>query len=83
MMKRNMFANLLQYTEIRTKVTSVFPFLLTLVYLYANDRQIAPLPSLIFFLGMFCFDLTATTVNNYADSKKNEQELPFSRSPIW
>lgn len=70
----------LRYAEIRTKVTSVFPFILTLAYLHANGRRVSPLPSLVFFLGMFLFDLTATTINNYADSKKNGQQLPFSGS---
>jgi len=71
--------NLLKYTEIRTKVTSVFPFFMTLAFLYANGRQIKPLPSGVFFLAMFFFDLTATTINNYAGMKESGQKLPFSQ----
>jgi len=69
----------LSYVEIRTKITSVLPFLMTLAYLYSGGRQIDPLRSLVFFGGMFLFDLTATTINNYSDTKNNGQPLPFNR----
>jgi 1,4-dihydroxy-2-naphthoate octaprenyltransferase len=74
-----MVKKLLSYTEIRTKITSVFPYLMTLAYLYLGGRPIDPLRSLVFFIGMFLFDLTATTVNNYSDTKKNGLPLPFTR----
>jgi 1,4-dihydroxy-2-naphthoate octaprenyltransferase len=67
------------YVEIKTKITSVFPFLMTLAYLFINGKAINPLRSAVFFCGMLLFDLTATTINNYSDTKKNRQELPFSR----
>lgn len=70
---------LLNYVEIRTKITSVFTFLMTLAYLFVNGKHIDPLRSLIFFCGMLLFDLTATTINNYSDTKKNHQTLPFAR----
>lgn len=70
---------LLSYVEIRTKITSVFAFLMTLAYLFVNGKHIDPLRSIVFFCGMFLFDLTATTINNYTDTKKNHQTLPFSR----
>lgn len=69
----------LRYVEIKTKITSVFSFLLALAYLYVSDYGIDPLKTVVFFLGMFCFDLTATAVNNYYDTKKNHQTLQFSR----
>jgi 1,4-dihydroxy-2-naphthoate octaprenyltransferase len=67
------------YVEIRTKITSVFPFLMTLAYLYSRGRPIDPLRSLVFFFGMLLFDLTATTINNYSDTKKTGQTLPLKR----
>lgn len=70
---------LLDYVEIRTKITSVFPFIMTLAYLFVNGKQILPLPTAVFFLGMFLFDLTATTINNYNDTKKNDQTLSLPR----
>jgi 1,4-dihydroxy-2-naphthoate octaprenyltransferase len=70
----------LKYIEIQTKLTSVLPFLMTLAYLFAGSRHIEPLKTLIFFAGMLLFDLTATTINNYSDTKKNHQVLQFKRS---
>lgn len=74
-----MINRLLNYVEIKTKITSVFPFLMTLAYLMLSGRRIDPLRSAIFFAGMFLFDLTATTINNYNDTKKNHQTLQFER----
>jgi len=67
------------YVEIKTKITSVFPFLMVLAYLFASGYKIEPLKTVVFFLGMLCFDLTATMINNYCDTKKNQQILPFPR----
>lgn len=69
----------LSYVEIKTKITSVFPFLMGLAYLHSSGYGIDPLKTAVFFLGMFCFDLTATTINNYCDTKKNHQTLQFAR----
>jgi 1,4-dihydroxy-2-naphthoate octaprenyltransferase len=69
----------LSYVEIKTKITSVFTFLMGLAYLHSSGYGIDPLKTVVFFLGMFCFDLTATTVNNYYDTKKNHQTLQFAR----
>jgi 1,4-dihydroxy-2-naphthoate octaprenyltransferase len=74
-----MMRRFLGYVEIKTKITSVFPFLMTVAYLVLNGSAIDPLRSSVFFCGMFLFDLTATTINNYSDTKKNHQSLQFSR----
>jgi 1,4-dihydroxy-2-naphthoate octaprenyltransferase len=70
---------ILGYVEIKTKITSVFPFLMGLAYLHSSGYRVDPLKTIVFFLGMFCFDLTATTINNYYDTKKNRQNLQFAR----
>ncbi|MEA4822810.1 MAG: UbiA family prenyltransferase [Clostridiaceae bacterium] len=70
---------LFNYVEIKTKITSVFPFIMTLGYLFLNGKHIDYLRSIVFFFGMFLFDLTATTINNYNDTKNNNQLLAFSR----
>lgn len=67
------------YVEIRTKITSVFPFVMTLGYLFLTGKEINILRTLVFFFGMLCFDLTATTINNYVDTKKNHQILSVKR----
>lgn len=69
----------LSYVEIKTKITSVFPFLMGLAYLHSSGYRIDPLKTAVFLLGMFCFDLTVTTINNYYDTKKNHQTLQFAR----
>lgn len=75
----NIIRRILSYVEIKTKITSVFPFLMGLAYLRLSGYAIDPLKTAVFFLGMFCFDLTATTINNYCDTKKNRLPLQFSR----
>lgn len=75
----NVMKRLLDYVEIKTKITSVFPFFMTLAYLFVNGKEIHPLRSAVFFCGMLLFDLTATTINNYSDTKKNHQTLQFTR----
>lgn len=65
--------------EIRTKITSTFAFLLTVAFLFYQNQQINWILSLIFFASMFLFDLTTTAINNYIDTKTNEQELQFKR----
>ncbi|MCE5236323.1 MAG: UbiA family prenyltransferase [Clostridiaceae bacterium] len=70
---------LFSYVEIKTKVTSVFPFLMTLAYLFAHGAAIDLPRTAVFFFGMLLFDLTATSINNYEDSKKTGQPIAFSR----
>lgn len=71
--------NFLAYTEIKTKITSVFAFLLSLAYLSYQKQTISFGLTALFFVAMFTFDLTTTAINNYIDTKTNEQVLPFSR----
>lgn len=74
-----MILKLLNYTEIKTKITSIFAFLLTIAYLFYIGRQINWKLTMIFFVSMFVFDLTTTAINNYIDSKTNHQTLAFNR----
>ncbi|MEL4106562.1 UbiA family prenyltransferase [Oscillospiraceae bacterium WX1] len=71
--------HLLDFVEIKTKITSVFAFLLALAYLFAAGTRIDVLRSAVFFAGMFLFDLTATAINNYYDTKKNGLPLSLPR----
>ncbi len=75
----NALRRFLSYVEIKTKITSVFPFLMTMAYLFSSGYNIDVLRSIVFFCGMFLFDLTATTINNYSDTKVNHQTLQFTR----
>jgi len=74
-----MFAKFFQYTEIKTKITSTFTFAYTLAFLLYWEQKIDWKRTIIFFLAMFLFDLTTTAINNYIDSKDNDQMLAFKR----
>ncbi len=75
----NKTARFLDYVEIKTKITSVFPFLMALAYLVSSSYTIDARRTLVFFIGMLFFDMSATTINNYFDTKKNNQKLKLSR----
>ncbi len=69
----------LSYVEIKTKITSLFAFLISLAYLFYRGQTVNWLNTLVFFASMFIFDLTTTAINNYIDTKTNDQELQFRR----
>jgi 1,4-dihydroxy-2-naphthoate octaprenyltransferase len=75
-----MVGKFLDYVEIKTKITSVFAFALSLSYLFALGVHISPGLTWIFFVGMFLFDLTTTSINNYIDTKTNKVPLQFKRT---
>lgn len=74
-----MIKKFLNYVEIRTKITSTFTFAMTIGFLLYQKQKINWMASIIFFLSMFLFDLTTTAINNYIDSKENDQILDFER----
>ncbi|MDF2988090.1 MAG: 1,4-dihydroxy-2-naphthoate octaprenyltransferase [Eubacterium sp.] len=74
-----MVLKLLDYIEIKTKITSIFAFLMTIAYLFYLGKPINWGLTVIFFISMFVFDLTTTAINNYIDTKTNHQALQFKR----
>lgn len=74
-----MVKEFLNYVEIKTKITSLFTFLLTIAYIFYIEKPINWELTLVFFASMFIFDLTTTAINNYIDSKTNGQMLAFKR----
>lgn len=74
-----MFKRYLNYIEISTKITSVFAFILTVSYIYSIGQKINLSKTSIFFAAMLIFDMTATAINNYEDTKTNNQVLQFKR----
>lgn len=69
----------LELVEIRTKITSLLPFLMSLAYLFYRRQPVNTERTLLFLGSMFLFDLTTTAINNYIDTKTNGQKLPFPR----
>lgn len=74
-----MVKRFLSYVEIMTKITSTLAFLMTIAFLFYIKQTIQWDVTLLFFSSMFLFDLTTTAINNYIDSKTNQQTLQFSR----
>lgn len=74
-----MLKRFFDYVEIRTKITSIFAFLMTIGYLVYLEQPIRWDLTGIFFASMFLFDLTTTAINNYIDTKNNHQTLQFKR----
>lgn len=60
----------LKLVEIRTKLASLFPFLIGILFVIYRYDEFAPLNTAIFFSAMLLFDLTTTAINNYMDYKK-------------
>ncbi|MBP1926012.1 1,4-dihydroxy-2-naphthoate octaprenyltransferase [Sedimentibacter acidaminivorans] len=75
-----MFKNFINYVEVRTKITSIFAFLISIALLFYMKESINWKLTLIFFAAMFIFDLTTTAINNYVDTKTNNERLQFKRS---
>lgn len=68
------------YVEITTKITSVFAFAYTLAFLFSRGQSIDAKRTLVFFAAMLLLDLATTALNNFIDSRTNNQKLGFSRS---
>jgi len=74
-----MIKRFLSFVEIQTKITSIFAFAMSLAYLHYLNQPMDWTRTGIFFASMFLFDLTTTGINNYIDTRTNEQVLQFSR----
>ena len=60
----------LKLVEIRTKVASVIPFFIGMMYVLYRFRMLDWVNMLIMFASMIIFDMNVTTLNNYYDYKK-------------
>ena len=69
-----------RYVEVPTKVASLLPFILALLYAAYRYHQISVLRTSVFFISMLSFDLSVTALNNYMDSKADGTALPFSKA---
>ncbi|SEO91671.1 1,4-dihydroxy-2-naphthoate octaprenyltransferase [Amphibacillus marinus] len=60
----------LQLVEIQTKIASVFPFLIGILFVWFRYNSFNLINTIIFFIAMLLFDLTTTAINNYMDFRK-------------
>ena len=74
-----MLKRYLSFVEIQTKITSLFAFAMALAYLLYLNQPLDWMKTIIFFASMFLFDLTTTGINNYIDTRTNDQVLQFKR----
>ncbi|MGL5068048.1 MAG: 1,4-dihydroxy-2-naphthoate polyprenyltransferase [Sarcina sp.] len=70
MMKLKAFVN---YVELPTKIASVIPFFIAILYTLCEYGEIKIGLTAVMFVAMILFDMTTTAINNYCDYK-NEQE---------
>ncbi|WP_024865777.1 UbiA family prenyltransferase [Butyrivibrio sp. FCS014] len=78
-----MFKRFLKYVEITTKITSLFAFLNTLLFIIYQKQPVNVPLMTVFFIAMFIFDLTTTAINNYIDSKDYPEMLPIPRKSAF
>ena len=52
---------------------------MTIAFLVYKDQRIDWEKTIVFFCSMFLFDLTTTAINNYIDTRTNDQILQFQR----
>lgn len=60
----------LELVEIKTKLASLFPFIMGVLFAMSYFGQIHWINTLIFFIGMTIFDMVTTMINNYMDYQK-------------
>ena len=60
----------IELVELRTKIASVFPCVIAFLYSFVLFKQVNVLNMLLFFIGMICFDMATTVMNNLMDYVK-------------
>ena len=60
--------------EIQTKLASIFPFLMGVLFSLTYFNAFNAANTVIFFCGMLVFDMTTTAINNFMDYKKAKDE---------
>ncbi len=64
----------LKLVEIQTKIASVFPFLVGLLFSWSYFKTVNWFYMILFFLAMILFDMTTTAINNYQDFLKAKDD---------
>ena len=60
--------------ELRTKIASVIPFVVGLLYSVWTFGNFTGVNMILFFIGMLCFDMATTVMNNLMDYVKAKNE---------
>jgi len=68
---------ILKLVEIQTKIASIFPFLIGILFVSYRFGEINKRNTLVFFASMLIFDLATTAINNYMDYRKATDNHDF------
>jgi 1,4-dihydroxy-2-naphthoate octaprenyltransferase len=71
------FKIFLELVEIKTKLASLLPFIIGLLFSIYHFGEFTPLNTAVFFACMIIFDMTTTAINNYMDWKKAVDDPVF------
>ena len=67
--------DIIELVELRTKIASVIPFIVGLLYSIWTFRNFNAVNMALFFIGMVCFDMATTVMNNLMDYVKAKNEI--------
>ena len=67
--------DIIELVELRTKIASVIPFIVGLLYSIWTFRNFNAVNMALFFIGMVCFDMATTVMNNLMDYIKAKNEI--------
>lgn len=70
----NKIKSFLNLVEIQTKVASVIPFLIGVLFSLFRYKKLDVLNLSILFISMICLDMATTAINNYMDYRKTQEE---------
>ncbi|MFV0558730.1 MAG: 1,4-dihydroxy-2-naphthoate polyprenyltransferase [Enterococcus sp.] len=75
--------NFLEVVEIKTKIASLFPFVIGVLFTLSYFKEFQALNTFLFFVGMIIFDMTTTAINNFMDfNKAKSQEYKYQENVI-
>lgn len=66
--------DIIELVELRTKIASVIPFVVGLLYSIWTFGNLNAVNMALFFIGMLCFDMATTVMNNLMDYVKAKNE---------
>jgi 1,4-dihydroxy-2-naphthoate octaprenyltransferase len=77
---KNAVDRFFRFVEIQTKIASVTPFFTGVSYALYVHKRINGKSTAVFFIAMLLFDMAATAINNYIDSRAAKTRAHFSNA---
>ncbi len=73
-----LLSNFFSFVEIKTKIASVVPFLVGAGYTIYRNGSLDRYKTLVFFVAMLIFDMTATAINNHVGTRQQKLQNHYS-----